>query len=49
MSYIIVTSDHNVTGRPYASYDDALCAATSTYGDDVRVWLALNLRIEENR
>lgn len=49
MRYIIVTRDHTVTGQPFASYDEAIAAAASTFGEDIHTWLDLNLRIEEQR
>lgn len=49
MTYIIVTREETVVGKPVASFDDAMIQATSLFGDDMEDWLKLNLRIEENR
>ncbi len=49
MSYVIVTKEHTITGQPFPSYDEALAEANREFGDEVQVWLELNLRIEENR
>lgn len=49
MTYIIVTQEETVVGKPVASFDDALTQATRLFGDDMEDWLKLNLRIEENR
>ncbi len=49
MTYIIVTRNEAVVGKPLASFDDALMQAAHLFGDDVKDWMTLNLRIEENR
>lgn len=49
MTYVIVTQDHTITSQPLPSYDEALAEANREFGDDIEVWLELNIRIEENR
>lgn len=49
MSYIIVTSKATVVSPPFHSYETALTEASRLFGDDVRSWMDLNLRIEETR
>jgi hypothetical protein len=49
MTYIIVTRKETVVGEPLVSFDDALMQATHLFGADLKDWLKLNLRIEENR
>ena len=49
MTYIIVTRQETVVGKPSASFDAALIQATRLFGDDIEGWLKLNLRIEEKR
>jgi len=49
MTYVIVTGKSTVISPPLASFQDAFDRALSTFGADVRRWLDLNLRIEENR
>ena len=49
MSYIIVKDRQTVVGAPHASFAAALEKANSLFGDDVKAWMELNLRVEENR
>ncbi len=49
MTYIIITRKEAVVGKPIASFDAAFIQATRLFGDDIEVWLKLNIRIEENR
>ncbi len=49
MTYVIVTGKRTIVSPPLPSFGDALERARSTFGSDVRRWLDLNLRIEENR
>ena len=49
MTYVIVTGKSTVVSAPLASFADALDQAFTTFAKDVRRWLDLNLRIEENR
>lgn len=49
MSYLIVMEKETIAGQPFGSYDEALAQANRLFGDDVKTWLALNLRIEEDR
>lgn len=47
MTYVIVTDKSTIVGKPVASYQRALREATRLFGDDVRDWIRLNLRVEE--
>lgn len=49
MTYIIVTSKDTVISQPFRSFQSALSEAMRLFGDDVRRWMELNIRIEENR
>ncbi len=49
MTYIIVTETQTVIGAPFASFNAALNEASRLFGEDTGEWIALNLRIEENR
>ncbi len=49
MTYVIVKNRKTIIGTPYQSFAAALEQASSLFGDDVRQWMELNLRIEENR
>jgi len=49
MTYIIVKDRKTVIGAPLASYIAALQKANALFGDDVKAWMDLNLRVEENR
>lgn len=46
MTYVIVKNRSTIVGKPKTSYQDALKEASRMFGDDVRDWLALNLRVE---
>lgn len=47
MTYVIVKNKRTIVGKPVTSYQRALKEATRLFGDDVRDWMRLNLRVEE--
>ena len=49
MTYVIVKDTKTVVGTPFQSFTAALEQASRLFGDDVRQWMDLNLRIEEAR
>ncbi len=49
MTYVIIKDRDTVVGSPFGSFAAALQRATDQFGDDVRHWMYLNLRVEENR
>jgi hypothetical protein len=49
MTYVIVTGQRTVIGEPFPSFSAAFETAVGQFGKDVRRWLELNLRVEENR
>lgn len=49
MSYVIVTQNRTIIGRPFASFAAALSHASHLFGRNPADWTRLNLRIEENR
>ena len=49
MTYVIVKDHQTVVSAPFASFAAALDKANALYGDDIKAWMDLNLRIEENR
>ena len=49
MTYVIVKNQQTIVGAPFASFGAALQHASAEFGDDVRSWMDLNVRVEENR
>lgn len=49
MRYVIVTDRKTIAGRPFRSFDAALAEAGHIFGEDIKVWMQINLRIEEYR
>ena len=49
MTYVIVSAERTIIGRPYTTFETAFAEAGKLFGDDVATWVAHNIRIEENR
>ena len=49
MTYVIVKDRKTIVGTPFPSFTAALEQASRQFGDDIRQWMKLNLRIEESR
>jgi len=49
MTYVIVSAEETIIGRPYTTFETAIAEAGRLFGDDVATWVARNVRIEENR
>ncbi|HMB47878.1 MAG TPA: hypothetical protein VKN63_06335 [Afifellaceae bacterium] len=49
MTYVIVTAQDTVVGRPFTTFDAAFAEAGDMFGDNAAVWVSRNVRIEENR
>jgi hypothetical protein len=49
MTYVIVTAEETIIGRPFTTFDTAFAEAGQMFGDDVATWVARNIRIEEYR